>query len=193
MELQLDLNKRYTYAEYYTWFDDVRRELIDGFIKTMSPSPTKTHQTISSNLHRIISAYLFRKKCKVFYAPFDVRLPKNGEKEGKDIYSVVQPDLCIICDPAKLDERGCLGAPDMIIEIVSPNNSKHDVKTKFELYQSHGVKEYWIVFPYESTIYVYLLDENNMYKNTGVFAQDEKVKVNILDDLFIDLSEVFEE
>jgi len=193
MELQLDLNKRYTYADYFTWIDDVRRELIDGFIKKMNPAPTKKHQIISSNIYGQLWNYLRKKKCKVFYAPFDVRLPKNGEKEGKDIFTVVQPDICIICDPDKLDDHGCLGAPDMIIEIVSSNNSKHDVKTKFELYQSHGVKEYWIVFPYESTIYVYLLDENNIYKNIGAFAQDEKVKVNIFDDLFIDLAEVFEE
>jgi len=193
MELQLDLNKRYTYADYYTWIDGVRRELIDGFIKMMSPAPTKKHQVISREFIRILVNYLHKKKCQVFYAPFDVRLPKNDEKEGKDIFTVVQPDICIICDPDKLDDHGCLGAPDMIIEIVSSNNSKHDVKTKFELYQSHGVKEYWIVFPYESTIYVYLLDENNIYKNIGAFAQDEKVKVNIFDDLFIDLAEVFEE
>lgn len=192
--LQLDLNKRYTYADYLTWMDDKRRELIDGFVKLMTPAPAKRHQTISSNLHIILGVYLKKKKrCKIFHAPFDVRLPENGEKEGNKIYTVVQPDICIICDPAKLDERGCLGAPDMIIEILSKHNSKHDVKTKYQLYERHKVQEYWIIHPYEQTVQVFLLNNEGKYQLAGMYAEDEKVKVNVLKDLYVDLAEVFEE
>jgi len=125
----------------------------------MTPAPSVKHQMISSNLNRIFSNYLIKKTCEIFCAPFDVRLPKNGQKERKNVYTVVQPDICIICDPEKLDDKGCIGPPDMIIEITSPNNSKHDVKVKYQLYEKHGVREYWIVFPYEQTLIVNILDE----------------------------------
>jgi len=192
MELNLDLNKRYTFADYYTWADEKRRELFDGFIKMMTPAPNRIHQQISKRLNFKIQYYLQNKKCEVYYAPFDVRLPNNGEKSDDKIYTVVQPDICIICDLSKLDERGCLGSPDMIIEIVSPSNSKHDVEDKFELYQKHGVREYWIVFPYEKTINVFLLNSSGKYELVGMFAENSKVQVNIFEgDLFIDLAEIF--
>ncbi len=193
MELTLDLNKRYTFADYLTWLDDTRRELIDGFIKMMTPAPRTKHQIIASELHGIIWSFLRKKKCRVFNAPFDVRLPKNGEKDSKQIFTVVQPDICIICDSSKIDERGCLGAPDLIIEIAS-ENPKHDVETKFQLYQQHGIKEYWIVFPSEKTVSVFLLNEKGKYEIVGMYAEDSLVPVNIFDgDLKIDLKEVFEE
>ncbi len=193
MELQLDLTKRYTFADYITWLDDVRRELIDGFIKMMSPAPNTIHQRISSRLSRRISNYLYQKKCEMYYAPFDVRLPKNGEKNGNQIYTVVQPDICVVCDSNKIDERGCLGAPDLIIEIVSPKNTKHDTETKFDLYQKHGVREYWIVFPYESTISVFLLNSKGKYEIVRMYTEDSKVPVNIFNgELEIDLTEVFD-
>jgi Uma2 family endonuclease len=194
MELQLDLNKRYTYADYLTWFDDKRRELIDGLIKPMSPAPKRIHQEISKIISVTFQNYLKNKKCKVYYSPFDVRFPKNGEKENNKIYTVVQPDICIICDLSKLDDRGCLGAPDMIIEIASENNTKHDVETKFQLYQDHGVREYWIVFPYEKTVNVFLLNEKGKYEIIAMYAEDSKVPVNIFNgELEIDLADVFEE
>jgi len=191
--LQLDLNKRYTYADYLTWIDDNRRELIDGFVKLMSPAPLDIHQMLSSNFVRIIGNYLHKKKCKVRHAPYDIRLPNNGEKENDKTYTVVQPDLCIICDTSKIDKRGCLGAPDFIIEILSENNSKHDVETKFKLYEKHGVREYWIVHPSEQIVNVFTLDANYKYQFVGMYAQDTKVKVNIFDDFYIDLAEVFAE
>jgi len=190
--LQLDLDKRYTFADYLTWFDDKRRELIDGFIKMMSPAPVNIHQKISGNFYGFLWNYLRKKDCEVRYAPFDVRLPKNGEKENDKIYTVVQPDLCIICDPSKIDEKGCIGAPDFIIEILSKGSSKHDAKIKYELYQRHGVREYWIVHPTEQTVLVYVLNNTGKYENIGIFAQDEKVKVNIFEDFYIDLAEVFD-
>jgi Uma2 family endonuclease len=193
MELQLDLEKRYTYADYLTWFDDKRRELIDGFIKMMTPAPRRIHQEISGNINFIIKKFLKQKKCKIYSSPFDVRLPKNGEKENDKLYTVVQPDLCIICDLSKLDDKGCLGAPDLIIEITS-DKPKYDVEEKFKLYEKHGVREYWIVFPNDKTVSVFLLNEIGKYEIVGMFAEDSKVPVNIFNgDLEIDLTEVFEE
>jgi len=193
MELQLDLNKRYTFADYLTWVDDKRRELIDGFIKMMTPAPRRIHQELSSELHGIIWNYLKKKKCKIFAAPFDVRFPKKDEKDNDKVYTVVQPDLCIVCDLTKLDDKGCIGAPDMIIEITS-DKPKHDVENKFQIYQKQGVREYWIVFPYEKTVSVFLLNQLGKYEIVGMYAEDSKIPVNIFNgDLIIDLAEVFVE
>ena len=191
--LNLEINKRYTYADYLTWMDDVRRELYNGFIKMMTPAPSRKHQEISINLVRIYSNYLFRKKCKIYHAPSDVRLLKNmRSKDDKVIYTVVQPDIYVVCDLSKLDDRGCLGAPDFVIEIVSAKNSKRDVKDKFEIYQEHGVREYWIVNPNDENITVFVLDEKGKFQFSGMYAGDDKIPVNIFKgDLSIDLTEVF--
>lgn len=191
--LQLDLNKRYTFADYLTWMDDTRRELIDGFIKLMSPAPKRIHQEISSNLHGFLWNYIRKKKCKIYDAPFDVRLPENGDTADNKTYTVVQPDLCIVCDLSKLDDRGCIGAPDFIIEIISKKNPQHDTDTKFKLYEKHGVREYWIVHPQDQTVNVFVLDENGKYQFGGLYAKGQKVKVNIFDNFYIDLGEVFED
>jgi len=115
--LNLDLNKRYTYADYITWLDDKRRELIDGFVSLMTPAPALKHQAISGKLYLSFGNYLIRKNCKIFHAPFDVRLPNNDDKDDDKVYTVVQPDITVICDKQKLDKRGCIGAPDLIVEI----------------------------------------------------------------------------
>ncbi len=193
MELQLDLTKRYTYADYLTWLDDSRRELIDGVVRLLFPAPKRIHQDISRNIEYSIMTFLRGKSCKIYDAPFDVRLPKNGEKDGRQIYTVVQPDICVVCDLTKLDDNGCLGAPDMIVEIVSPSNTKHDIDTKFHLYQKHGVREYWIVFPDQKIVNVFLLNDKGMYEIVGMYPEDSKVPVNIFNcELEIDLAEVFE-
>jgi len=143
MELSLDLNKRYTYADYLTWFDDKARELIDGFIKMMSPAPRIRHAKVVKNIYRHFDSIITKNKgrCEVFFAPFDVRFPKNGETAYDKIDTVVQPDICVICDLSKLDDRGCCGAPDMIVEVLSPSTAKKDLTEKFNLYEEHGVKE----------------------------------------------------
>ena len=167
--LNLDVNKRYTYADYLKWFDDVRRELINGFIKLMTPSPSRKHQRISTKLISNFDRYLGNKNCEVYHAPSDVRFPKDDDSiDDKEIYTVVQPDIYIVCDLSKLDDRGCLGAPDLIIEIVSPDRVQRDVKEKFELYQNHGVKEYWIVNPNDENINVFVLDNNGKYQFRGL-------------------------
>ena len=141
--LNLDASKRYTYADYLTWMDNVRRELFDGFIKLMPTAPSRNHQRISTNLVSIFWNFSRHKSCEVYHAPSDVRLPKDkNDHDDKVIYTIMQPDIYLVCDLSKLDDRGCLGTPDLIIEIVSANNSKRDIKDKFEIYQEHGVREY---------------------------------------------------
>jgi Uma2 family endonuclease len=191
--LNLNLNKRYSYADYLTWMDDVRRELFDGFIKLMTPAPSRKHQGLSFNLARLLGNYLVHKKCRAYHAPSDVRLPKEKfNTNDQDIYTVVQPDLYVVCDLSKLDDRGCIGAPDLIIEIVSAGNSKRDIRDKFDLYQEHGVREYWIVNPNDENVNVFVLDENGKFQFIGMYAGDDQIPVNIFKgDLKIDLLEVF--
>ncbi len=189
--LQLDLNKRYTYADYLTWFDDQRRELYNGFIKLMSPAPRRVHQSVSSEFFGTFWNYLRNKSCKIYSAPFDVRLPKKS-KDDKQIFTVVQPDLCIICAPEKLDDKGCLGAPDLIIEIISKSSAKNDAIEKYQIYQEAGVREYWIVYPEEELVHVFLL-ENEKFFLKKVYASDDKIEVAIFNgELTIDLTEIFE-
>lgn len=166
---QLDFNKTYTYADYLLWKFKERVELIKGKILEMSPAPSTNHQIVSGNLHGQLYKVFEGKVCKLFSAPFDVRLP-NKEHSDK-IYTVVQPDLCVVCDPNKLDEKGCLGAPDLVIEILSPSNSKREMKEKFDLYEESGIQEYWIVFPAEETILINVL-ENGEYKTLRPIADD---------------------
>jgi len=192
--LNLDLNKRYSYADYLTWADNVRRELFEGFIKLMSPSPSNKHQYVSNNINGFIWNYLRKKQCRIYQAPSDVRLPKEiKNKDDRQTFTVVQPDIYVVCDLSKLDDRGCCGAPDLIIEIVSPKNSKRDVKDKFKIYEENGVREYWIVNPNDENVNVFTLNENGIYQLVGIYSNEDKIPVNIFNgDLEIDLSEVFE-
>lgn len=195
MELNLDLNKRYSFADYLTWFDDKRRELWDGFIKMMTPAPNLYHQEISSNLLKkmFINFDKHKNNCKLFHAPFDVRFPKNGEKKDEQIYTVVQPDIVIVCDKNKLDKRGCVGAPDFIIEIISPATAKRDMEDKYYLYEQQGVKEYWIAFPHEQVIQKFVLKEGKYEKN-GTYEKGEKISVYVFDNEFqIDLNDIFQD
>jgi Uma2 family endonuclease len=191
MELSLDLKKRYTYADYLTWADDKVRELIDGFIKLMSPKPKPIHQVISGLLTAEL-VYLIKKKkgkCKV-YPDIDVRLPKNGEREDDKIYTVVSPDISVVCDQSKIDGNGCLGAPDMIVEIQSFSTAKYDLTTKYNLYESSGVKEYWVVYPLEKGIEVFLLQPDGKY-DEGTKYEMGTVPVHIFDGYEIDLKDIF--
>jgi Uma2 family endonuclease len=194
MELQLDLKKRYTYADYLLWADDKLRELLNGFIRLMSPAPTSTHQglviDIAGELRNIIKKH--KGKCKVFPAPFDVRLPKNGEKDDNNIYTVVQPDVCVICDVSKIDERGCLGAPDLIVEIQSPSSAKYDLNIKYQIYEESGVREYWVVFPYQNSITKFLLQADGKFDD-GLVYEDGKIPVTVFDGIEIELKEIFSE
>lgn len=192
---QLDLDKKYTYADYLTWEFDEIVELIRGKVFRMSPALNLSHQEVSSNLHGLIWQYLQGNPCKAFTAPFDVRLPlpPHVQKNNK-IDTVVQPDICIVCDLGKLDTQGCNGAPDWVIEILSPATSKKDLTEKFDIYEHSGVREYWIVHPSDGTVIPYILNENNKYqmiRNTP-FAKGEKLQVGIFPDFEMDLGIVFD-
>ena len=183
----LDLTKEYTYSDYLLWQFSERVELIRGFIKKMSPAPSRKHQTVSQNLNFKIYSYFQNHSCSVFVAPFDVRLTIQSINKNA---TVVQPDICIICDESKLDEQGCNGSPDLIVEILSPNNSKHDVDTKFKLYQESGVKEYWIVEPEERIVLVYSL-QNAVYIGLKPFSEGEIIESPLFPGMKIAVLDVF--
>ena len=172
---QLDLSKRYTYADYLTWKFKERVELLRGRVLKMSPAPNRRHQDIALNLAVMLKKHTSKSPCAVYIAPFDVRLPlpEARQKQGK-ADTVVQPDIVVVCDPAKLDEQGCNGTPNLIIEILSPGNSKREMKDKMELYQSAGVPEYWIVDPLRECVNCYHLNEAGHYQSgTPFFAEDD--------------------
>ena len=183
----LDLTKTYSYADYLLWQFQDRVELIKGFILKMSPAPSMVHQRISNNLTGCFYENMKRKPCNVFQAPFDVRLPIASAKKDS---TVVQPDLCIICDESKLDSRGCNGTPDLMVEITSSNNSKHDVHTKFNLYQEAGVKEYWIIEPNDKIILVYTL-VNSEFIGLKPQVEGENIKSPLFPELNIAIEDVF--
>lgn len=189
---QLDTTKTYTYADYLMWQVSERLELLKGYIRQMS-APNRRHQGISWNLSREFATHLKNAPCRAYSAPFDVRLVKNPQgKTNKEIYTVVQPDICIICDLSKLDDRGCIGAPELIVEIVSPTNSRTDVKDKFELYQECGVLEYWIVRPEEKSIEQLCLVDGKYHINR-YYTDEDHISPTIFPELSIDLKEVFED
>lgn len=182
----------FTYGDYVNWSDDERWELIEGFAYNMSPAPSRRHQEISRELEIPIAVFLNDKPCEVYDAPFDVRLPEADE-DDEDIETVVQPDIVVICDEKKLDDKGCRGAPALVIEILSPATSSKDMKIKLSLYERHGVKEYWIVHPIDNFVLVFKLGKNKMYGKPEVYTEEDKIKTPILDGLEIDLELVFKE
>ena len=191
---QLDLNQSYSYADYLTWQFNETVELIKGKIMLMSPAPNVKHQRVSMNFSGSLFNFFKRKKCQVFAAPFDVRLydRKKSILANEDIHTVVQPDLCIICNPDILDAQGCNGAPDWIIEILSKGNSKREVQVKYELYQESGVQEYWIVYPNDQAINQFVLDEIGRYQLKQMYTDDDMATPHLFPELAIDLTEVFE-
>ena len=188
---QLDLSRNYTYADYLTWQFDEWVELIQGKVRRMSPAPQSIHQTISFNLTISIGGLLRGKLCRGFAAPFDVRLSKLTANGDASVQTVVQPDLCVVCDPTKIDKGGCLGAPNWIIEIVSPGNTSHDTKVKFDLYEENGVGEYWIIFPGDKNIAVYVLQAGH-YQLQGEYYTPGLIPVHTLPEFSTDWDEVFE-
>ena len=189
---QLDLNARYTYADYLKWQLEEYVELIRGKIFRMA-APSRIHQDISMNFSKIIALYLENSSFKVYAAPFDVRLPHFSEKENKQILTVVQPDICVICDKSKLDKKGCLGAPDLIVEILSLGNSAKEMKDKFNIYEESGVKEYWMIYPDEKSILRYILNDAGKYIGTQPLIESDILTTPILDGLEIKLKDVFRE
>ncbi len=188
----LDFSKTYTYADYYSWRFDERLELIKGKIFKMSPAPGGNHQTISFNIAGELYVFLKNKSCKAYPAPFDVRLVRD-EKSDKKVKTVVQPDISVICDLTKVaDERSCLGAPDIVIEILSPGNNAKEIKTKYDLYEEFGVKEYWVVYPVEQSLMRYILNKEGKFISEGrALTVGDKVTTPILPGFELALDDVF--
>jgi len=184
-EAQPAYDVRYTYSDYLKWDDDKRRELIDG-IPYLMAGPNRRHQSISRSLLVLLANFLEGKSCEVYHAPFDVRL--NADTFDN---TVVQPDLVIVCDHSILDDAGCKGVPDMVVEILSPSTANYDKTTKFKTYLRAGIKEYWIVDPETQTLAVHILNNDNYI--TRVYTDEETTPVHVLEGCFIDLSKVFAE
>ena len=180
----LKKEKYYTYSDYLTWDDDTRYELINGVPYAMSPAPLPGHQAVSGEIFRQLANFLQGKSCKVYAAPFDVRLNANG---GDD--TVVQPDILVVCDKSKLDGKSCNGAPDLAVEILSPSSVKMDRITKFNKYLQAGVREYWIVDPEAKVLSVYILKDGQYV--AGAYEESDVVPVHVLEGCQIDLRDVF--
>ncbi len=177
----------YTYVDYLSWPKDERVEIING-TPYLQAAPSRIHQEILSEMHRQIANYLIDKNCKVYPAPFAVIL--DMEEKG-DIKNVVEPDITIVCDEEKLDDRGCKGSPDMVVEITSPSTARRDKIEKFNLYEEAGIQEYWIIEPEEKILTVFTLQANQRYGRPNLYSEDDHAPVTIFDDLKINLNTVF--
>ncbi len=182
-------DRKYTYADYLTWPENERWEIIDG-LPLMQAAPSWQHQALSAALLSQFHTYLLGKECQVFAAPFDLRLPEGNEKDEETTF-VVQPDILIVCDRKGLKGTGYFGIPSLIIEISSPSTAKNDKIMKFNKYEKSGVKEYWIVEPEGRIISVFTLQDNNRYGRPESYTETDKIKVNVFPELTIDLAPLF--
>jgi Uma2 family endonuclease len=187
-------DKLYTYGDYRGWPDDERWELIDGVAWNMSPAPSRRHQRISTQLVAEIVNFLRDKDCDVYHAPFDVMLPDPADQPEDEIITVVQPDISVICDRTKLTDKGCTGAPDWLVEILSPYTSKKDIDIKFHLYERHGVREYWLVDPGNKYVHAYVLAGDGKYpEEPRVYLPEDQIESAVLTGLVVDVGRILSE
>jgi len=187
----IDMSGTYSYADYFSWKFEGRFELINGKVFKMSPVPSTAHQRLCGYLFIRLFATMSCSGCELFISPFDVRLPKESSAD-KDIYTLVKPDICIVCDEDKIDSRGCLGAPDLIVEILSAGNNKRELIDKFDLYEEAGVKEYWVMNPAKKYFYIYYLNVDGKYRSTGVNFYNRAVESTVFPEFNFNLSELAE-
>jgi len=180
---------KYSYADYLTWQIDEMVEIIKGKVFKAAAAPRRKHQEVSGRVFTRLHNFLENNTCKVFIAPFDVRLHVKSKKD-EDIFTVVQPDICVVCDRSKLDQAGCIGAPDLIVEILSPGNNKKDIKYKYEVYEESGVQEYWIIHPDEQTLLVYTLTDGS-YVPSRLFTIGDVVSSQCVTGFDLDVEDVF--
>jgi len=182
----------FSYADYLNWTFQERVELIKGKLFKMSPAPRRSHQEVHANLFAEIGMFLKGQPCRVYSAPFDVRFPTKPDDSDAQTFTVVQPDICIVCDRSKLDEAGCKGAPDLIVEILSPATASKDLNEKFDLYEENGVKEYWLVYPGENILEIFDLVKGK-YVLRSKFVRQDAISSRVLPGLHIKLEEIFDQ
>ena len=164
-------------------------ELIKGKVFKAAAAPRRMHQKISGKIFTKLHIYLENTHCEAYITPFDVRLPHTSKK-NEDVFTVVQPDICVVCDKGKLDEMGCIGAPDLIVEVLSPGNNKKELNNKYEVYEESGVKEYWIIHPNENTMLVYTLIDRK-FVPSKLFRVGDSVASECITGFHLDLDDVF--
>jgi Uma2 family endonuclease len=185
-----DPSLTYTYADYMKWKFLERLELLRGKIFQLAAANT-IHQKVALRLGSDLHVFLKGKTCQVFIAPYDVRLPVKNRKRDDQITTVVQPDVSVFCDPAKIDERGACGTPDLVVEILSPSNSQYDVRDKFDVYQEAGVKEYWIVSPMQESVMVSLLQEEGRFGPSTIYKGDDTLHAVTVPGFSVEINQLF--
>lgn len=193
---QFDMNGTYSYADYLTWRIEETVELIRGNISVMLEAPSEKHQTVVSNLGNRISLHFQKPSCKLFYAPSDVKLYdlSKSKLSDREVFNVVQPDLCVTCDNRKFSKQGSVGSPDWIIEVLTLGDNSKDVRLKFDLYAEYGIREYWIIHPYSEAVHQFVLDQSaEKYQLHAMHPGDEIATPYLFPDLQIDLNDVFAE
>lgn len=185
----IDLSGTYSYASYLRWKFQERVELIKGKMFQMS-APLVNHQRLLGFLYTELYIYLRNQRCEAFAAPFDVRFPDQSKLNSK-VYTVLQPDICVICDQSKLDRRGCIGAPDIVVEILSPGNSRMELKNKFDIYEQYGVREYWVVHPEKRSFLKYVLNDQGVFVVGGLYEEGAEFVSDILPGFRLNVEEVF--
>lgn len=178
--------ERFTYGDYVNWPDEERWEILAGVVYAITPAPTCRHQEILIELATQIRTLLRNQPYRAYCVPFDVRLPEKDETDA-EIATVVQPDIAVVCDQSKLDEKGCRGAPDFIIEIISPGTASRDQAEKVALYEAHGVREYWILHPVDELVTVRVLDATGRYEIPRVLKLSGRVAVSVLPGIRLDM------
>ena len=178
MGLEPRTEKRYTYADYLQWPDDTRYELIDGEVFRLAPTPLIEHQEVAGEVYCQLRNQLDGKPCRPYIAPVDVRLPRKDEADAA-IDTVVQPDVLVVCDPSKIDRRGVRGAPDWLLEVLSPSTAAHDQIAKLRTYERAGVREYWLVHPGDRTLTVYVL-ETGQYGRPDIYELKDATPIGVL-------------
>ncbi|HNX74985.1 MAG TPA: Uma2 family endonuclease [Candidatus Rifleibacterium sp.] len=182
----------FTWADYITWPENERWEIINGEAFDMSPAPGVMHQEVSTALSGLLYNFFSEHTCRLFHAPFDVKLPENDEAI-EETSTIVQPDIVVYCDPEKLDEHGGTGAPDLAVEILSPSSSKRDLIDKMALYERHGVREYWVVDTFNKVISIWNLEKDGKFGREQTFRREDQLKSTIFPELNISLEKVFPE
>lgn len=184
-------DEKFTYKEYRTWPDDERWEIIHGVPYAMSPAPTTDHQAIVGKLHLQLGNFFKKKPCRVFISPIDVLFTHDAGENDDDVDTIVQPDIVVICDGKKITRRYIKGTPDLVIEVLSPSTASKDLKQKFKLYESHGVKEYWVVYPNDQSVLILSLSPDGTYGTPAMYSAEDVINDALFEGLTVDLTEVF--